>query len=367
METHIRAPIVVGLDLGPSQRPVLAWGADEANSRRAPLQLLYAQGRAGSRNSPPRRPSRRGRPHDEHALAEYALREAVAFVRDRHPRLEVSTLLAADDPVPLLRRQARMAAAVVLGSHRLSTRAELFASASVALPVLAHAGCPVVIVRDPEHVVERPPHFVVGVDVGWDGRRHSVAAVDHAFEEAALHRAVLRVLYVWHPPVLGVLDEHAALRECRRLLADMVEGRRAAYPDVEVHHEVLRGRPARVLAEESAHALGLIVGVHGNGGSTGMLLGSVVHGVLHHARCPVVAVPRGREHHPLYGRTRVSRIPRRSRGAVGRCARLLTYVARGWQGMARGGFRSCVRHGGHACRGLGTCWGRRRSDAARPG
>lgn len=47
----------------------------------------------------------------------------------------------------------------------------------------------------------------------------------------------------------------------------------------------------RVLTESSEHALGLVVGTRGHGGFTGMLLGSVSKGVLHHARCLVITVP----------------------------------------------------------------------------
>ncbi|MFI2263674.1 universal stress protein [Streptomyces tubercidicus] len=68
-------------------------------------------------------------------------------------------------------------------------------------------------------------------------------------------------------------------------------GRRAAHPDVELHHEVVRGHPVQVLTQASAHALGLIVGTRGRGGFTGMMLGSVSQGVLHHAQCPVITVP----------------------------------------------------------------------------
>jgi nucleotide-binding universal stress UspA family protein len=348
-----RAPIVVGVAPGLTHRAALAWGADEASRRRAPLHLLLAQGRP--EGSTPRRHLHGGGTfHERRRLAECALRDAAAFVADRHPRLEVCALPAADDPVPLLRREARTAGTVVLGARRAGTRKGPFTSASVALPVIAHAACPVVVVRGPGQDAAPSRHFVVGVDVGVDGRRHSAAAVDHAFAEAALHRATLRVLYVWHPPLLGVMDEHAALRECRELLSEMVENRRAAYRDVEVHHDVVRGRPAQVLARESAHALGLVVGVRGNGGLTGVLPGSVVHGVLHRARCPVVAVPRRGGRGTWFDRLRVRWAARRACRAARRRARLLTGSTRSWSATVRGRCRSWLRQGGHAWRGLRT-------------
>ncbi|MFF4507371.1 universal stress protein [Streptomyces sp. NPDC001401] len=292
MTTPTRTPIVVGVDPDPSHRMALAWGADEADRRRLPLRLVHALGQPVDpyRPRPPDLPGDE-RGHELPSAAERTLHEAVTFVEDRYPHLEVSAVLAAGEPMRVLRAQARSAAAVVVGSRRLGTREELFTSASIALPVIAHAPCPVVVVRDPEHVTQQPPYFVVGVD----GSPHSAAAVDYAFEAAALRGAVLRALYVWHPPLLGVLDEQAALQECRRLLSETVAGREAAHPDVELHHEVARGHPVQVLAQESAHALGLVVGTRGHGGFTGMLLGSVVHGVLHHAECPVIAIPRASE------------------------------------------------------------------------
>ncbi|MGW5134769.1 universal stress protein [Streptomyces sp. NPDC004135] len=264
-------PIVVGVDPDPGRRVALAWGADEADRRGLPLRLVHAEGPDASRE-----------PADD------LLKGALSFVEKRRPSLAVTTLTAQGHAASVLADQSHHATQVVVGSRHLSTGRELFTSAAVALPLTARAACPVVVLREAEHITQRPPYFVVGVD----GSPHAAAAVDLAFEEASLHGgAVLRTLYVWHTPLLGVLDEHAAIQECRRLLSETVAGRTAAHPDVELHHEVVTGHPVQTLVEASAHALGLVVGARGYGGFRGMLLGSVSQGVLHHARCPVLVVP----------------------------------------------------------------------------
>jgi nucleotide-binding universal stress UspA family protein len=199
----------------------------------------------------------------------------------------VDAVLAEGDPVWVLREQSRDATAVVLGSRHLSRTQEVFGAASVALPVMAHAHCPVVVVPEAEHVTQEPAYYVVGVD----GSEHSAAAVDVAFEEAALRGAEVRALYVWEPGPLRIFDEYAPQQEARRLLSETVAGRQARYPEVDLRHELLVGHPVQVLTDASAHALGLVVGTRGHGGFTGMLLGSVSQGVLHHARCPVIVVP----------------------------------------------------------------------------
>ncbi|MFD1662172.1 universal stress protein [Streptomyces caeni] len=282
-----RTPIVVGVDPDPAQRGALAWAADAADLRRLPLLLVLAQ----NLPTPGDRPSG-GRPSWEewnealHATGDQALRDAVAFVESRYPRVRVSGLLAEGHPAWVLREQSRHAAQVVLGSWHLSARRELFTSAAVALPVIAHSPCPVVVVPESGHIVRQPPYVVVGVD----GSPQSAAAVDVAIEEAALRGASLRALWVWHAPRLGTPDD-GALQECRRLLSETVSGRAAGHPGVDLRHEVLSGHPVEVLAKASEDALAVVVGTRGHGGFTGMLLGSVGQGLLHHARCPVIAVP----------------------------------------------------------------------------
>ena len=283
-----RGAIVVGVDPDPSKRLALAWAVDEADRRGLPVRLVHAQGvPTGGYRTGEARPSWEEWNRTLHEAGAEALKEAVAFVESRRPTVEVSTVLAEGEPAWVLSEEARDASLVVVGSWHLSTRREMFTSASVAFPLSAHAPCPVVVVPEPEHVTQEPAYFVVGVD----GSPHATAAVDMAFEEAALRGAVLRALYVWHPPLLGVLDEEAAVQECRRVLSETVAGRTATHPGVELRHEVVLGHPVRVLTEASEHALGLVVGTRGHGGFTGMLLGSVSQGVLHHAHCPVITVP----------------------------------------------------------------------------
>ncbi|MFI1169346.1 universal stress protein [Streptomyces sp. NPDC020801] len=287
-QTDGRKPIVLGVDPDPTKRMALAWAADEADRRGLPLLLVHAQGV----------PTPGYRPHgglpswehwktELHLAGEQVLKDAVAFVESRHPRVETSALLAEGNPAWVLREQSQHATAVVVGSWHLSATQELFTSAAVALPLVAHASCPVVVIPGPEHVTQQPPYFVVGVD----GSPHSAAAIDLAVEEASLRGAMVRALYVWAPPMLRIFDEHSAMEECRRLLSETVAGRGDRHPEVELQHEVVQGHPLEVLTEAAEHALGLVVGTRGHGGFTSMLLGSVTQGVLHQARCPVFTVP----------------------------------------------------------------------------
>lgn len=283
-----RRPIVVGVDPDPAKRMALAWAADEAARRGLPLRLVHAEGTpTGGYRTGEVRPSWEEWNAALHRAGERVLEDAVGFVAARHSRLETDALLAEGNTVWILREQSHDATAVVLGSRHLSRVQEVFGGASVALPVVAQARCPVVVVPEPEHVTQEPAYLVVGVD----GSARSVAAVDFAFEEAALRGAGLRALYVWQAGPLGVYDEHAAQQEGRRVLSETVAGRGARYPEVKLHHELVAGHPVRVLTEASEHALALVVGTRGHGGFTGMLLGSVSQGVLHYARCPVIAVP----------------------------------------------------------------------------
>ncbi|MFI8320331.1 universal stress protein [Streptomyces sp. NPDC085529] len=79
----------------------------------------------------------------------------------------------------------------------------------------------------------------------------------------------------------------------RRLLSETTAGRAEKYPDVRLTHEVPVGSPVETLAEAAERVLAVVVGRRGRGGYTGMRVGSVVHGLLHRAHCPVITIPAG--------------------------------------------------------------------------
>ncbi|MDH6124040.1 universal stress protein [Kitasatospora sp. GP82] len=282
--TSERCPIVLGVDALDPSPLATSWAADEAARRDLPLRLVHAVP-AMIRDI---RGLEQSRYHAElRRNGDRLLDEAVLLARERHPRLEVSTAVLDGSPGHALIRESAHAELVVLGSRRLSRAEEVLSAYSVAVPVSAQALCPVVVVHGPEHITQESPYLVVGVD----GSASSTAAVDFAFDAAALRSADLRAIWVWQPPLIVPVDEQAALKEVRRMLYETTAGRSGSYPDVVLTHEVVSGHPVDELGKAADHALAVVVGRRGRGGFTGMRLGSVPHGLLHHAHCPVVVVP----------------------------------------------------------------------------
>lgn len=61
--------------------------------------------------------------------------------------------------------------------------------------------------------------------------------------------------------------------------------------DVSVHRKHSSGHPATAIIEESKRDFDIVVmGAHGHGLVTGMMIGSVTQRVLAHAQCPVLIV-----------------------------------------------------------------------------
>ncbi|GHA93519.1 universal stress protein [Streptomyces termitum] len=281
--TQEHREIVVGVDPVREGRLALAWAADEAHRRGLALRLVVAV--------PPPHDTRHvdGAPRHQALVrkGEDALRAAVDLVGDRQPDVRVGAESADGFPAAVMADMARRASMVVLGSRRLSRTEEFLSAGSLVVPVTARARCPVVVVGDAEHVTQDPAYLVVGVD----GSESSRSALAFAFEEADLRRCDLRAVAVWQPPVFTLRAGDALFHAERRLLAEATAGWAEKHPDVRLTHEVLTGSPVELLAEAAEHALAVVVGRRGRGGYTGMRVGSVVHGLLHRAHCPVITVP----------------------------------------------------------------------------
>lgn len=133
------------------------------------------------------------------------------------------------------------------------------------------------------------PRVVVGID-GSHGAGHALKAAARAAEVLGVP---LVAFTVWSSPALVGLDLDEELNAAARRLQD--EAVRAAFGGTEpptLRRTVREGNPARVLIQESQGASLLVVGRRGNGGFTGLELGSVGIACAARAPCPVLVVKR---------------------------------------------------------------------------
>lgn len=282
-------PVVVGVDGSASALEAVRLAAREAMLRRRPLRIVH--GFVWPLLNVPLGPSPYG--PAEGGLrnqAEQFVAEAVAEAHKTAQDLTVTGEVIDGRPASVLLRAAHQAALLVLGSRGLGGFGGLLLG-STAVQVSAYAECPVLVVR-------AEPRADGPVVVGVDGSELSKHAINFAFEEAAQRGSELVAVHAWtHPVPSGpgdilpaVYDPELVREEEERVLAESLAGFAEGYPQVRVRQRLVRGVPSKVLVEESAAAQLVVVGARGCGGFTGLLLGSVSHGVLHHAHCPVAIV-----------------------------------------------------------------------------
>lgn len=132
--------------------------------------------------------------------------------------------------------------------------------------------------------------------VGVDGSESSHAAMDWAVDEARLRNGQVVAISAWHYPyvsdALGQVWEYQGFEEDARAVLE-AELERVGDRGVEITGSLIQGNPASALVDASHQADLVIVGSHGRGGFTGMMLGSVSTQAVHHAHCPVLVVRGG--------------------------------------------------------------------------
>jgi nucleotide-binding universal stress UspA family protein len=272
--------VVVGYDGSAGSEIALAWAAERARRRSAPLVLVHAL---------------RPWPYEAALLTSPEADEARALLDrvvqrlaqdgplDVRPRLSLAA-----SPARLVLDHAGDAECVVVGARGHGGPLGGLHLGSVGAQLVSHAPCPVVVVRRGSGS---------GIVVGVDGSPTSSLAIGFAFAEAEALGEPLTAVHAWRPRMHGDLplvddmdDGHESA-----LLSESLAGWSQKSPDVEVRHVLSTLEPAAALVAESATARLLVVGSRGLGGFRGLLLGSVSGSVLRHAVCDV-AVVRAEKH-----------------------------------------------------------------------
>ncbi|MDN6259819.1 MAG: universal stress protein [Corynebacterium sp.] len=287
--------IVVAVDGSDAGAAAVAWAANAAAKRSAPLKLvtaytmpqfMYADGMIP--------PQELYDQLEEEAMEK--INDAREIVTGFDENIEVSYYIGEATPIDLLLQLSEDADIVVMGSRGLGGLSGLVLG-SVSSAVVSHAACPVVVVRkDNDVTVENKYGPVV---VGVDGSDISRKALDYAFREADARGATLRAVHSWadaqvQTSLVGLAAVQSQLdamsAQERKILQDELAPMREKYPEVTVEEVVERDRPIQVLKENSDDAQLLVLGSHGRGGFRGMLLGSTSRALLQYAPCPMMVV-----------------------------------------------------------------------------
>jgi nucleotide-binding universal stress UspA family protein len=228
------------------------------------------------------------------ADARAMMAEAVKFLAEEHPDLSVHTQLSAGGGAATLVQASHASSLVVVGARGHGGFAGL-SIGSVAAQTAAHASCPVMVVRGPAR--ELPAVPVPGpVVVGIDRSEHDRAALEFAFEEAALRGVPVICVYVWwFADDVGEqrdeYDDSVLDAAAGRLVAEATADAAQRHPDVPLELRPIRDtNPPAVLIEQSAGAGLVVVGCRGRGGFASLLLGSVGRDLIGHADAPVAVV-----------------------------------------------------------------------------
>ena len=285
-------PITAGVDGSAESLAALAWAGREAVRRGLALRVVhvwrYEEHQAvdaGDRDTQDR-------------WVRDAAAEATRTVAERHPGLDITTDVLEGDPVDILTAAAAGAELLVLGSRGHGPVVG-FLLGSVGQQVIADSVRPVVLVRAGDEAAgEAAGREIV---VGQHGNpEDSAAALGFAFETAAARGATVRAVRAWTlPPVFAyspasmkLLDDAGGLEPYEKKgLAEALKPWRTRFPDVPVVEHVEIGSAGQVLLSVAGRAQLMVVGRRAHRTAVGARIGSVAHGVLHHAECPVAVVP----------------------------------------------------------------------------
>ncbi|MGO4443367.1 universal stress protein [Mycobacterium sp. 2YAF39] len=282
--------ILAGVDGSPESEAAIRWATTEAIMRDLPLTLMHA--------IPPLRVSwpvaylESSFVESQEASAHEVLAKAQKIVQasagESQPPAVRTEIRHTDAPSALV-VGSRDAYMTVVGSRGMGALGRTFLG-SASSGLVHHGHGPIAIIHAEE---SQAPDVTSPVLLGIDGSPASEDATALAFDEASRRGVDLVALHAWSDvgvlPVLG-MDWHKYEDEGHEILAERLAGWQERYPDVHIQRRIVCDQPARWLVDESQKAQLVVVGSHGRGGFSGMMLGSISSKVAQSAEAPVIVV-----------------------------------------------------------------------------
>ncbi len=290
MDTIRSQAIVVGIDGSANSDAALDWAVGEASRRKLRLHLFCAGIRQIPGGETIYSDPQLGATVTREALAAADELLATASVRARRlaPGLTITCESVLDAAAGGLVDLSSEADTLVLGRSGHGPMVGAL-QGSVALQVVTHAQCPVVVVHASGNATSTPRGVVVGVD----GSGVSDLALGYAFEQASWRGVPLDVVHAWWTTATSGLTPDIRtdkVTQERLTLSEAMVGWSEKYPDVKVRESLPMGSAVTTLTEAAKDAELLVVGSRGRGGFRSLLLGSVSQGVLQQATCTVAVV-----------------------------------------------------------------------------
>lgn len=283
-------PVVIALDGSVRSGHTLGWGLEQAERLHAEVVLARAAHLAAEY------PLWGWYPDIDPGFeleAKSYLAETLERAQAMHPALRVRAELLRGPAVAELLTQSESAQLLVVGA---GTRSR--GLGRTAAHLVAHARCPVAVVRPVRTQLEGWGTMRGPVVTGVDGSPASIEAAHRAAREAVLRGAGLLVVHarptIASPFGAGVVPPHPAAEgdeePVRMAVQRLVDALQQEHRGLEVESSVVDDDPADALVEASYGAQLLVVGSRGLGAFRGMLLGSVSNDVARHAPCPVLVL-----------------------------------------------------------------------------
>lgn len=258
--------VVIGLDDEPSAQTAVEWIIERARSKPVQLRIIAALDVSASN------------PHTVRNLVAAASQR----VQDAAPGTRVETVVTERPMLQVLLEHGDSADLLVIGSHP-DPGIRDGRTPSLPISLAARSRCAVVIVPDDWKARGGP------VVVGLDATAASINAVIVAAREAGYAARDLEIVHTWEPR--GTASTHTMRRTHEDILNAAVERIHADFPGLPVHTVLSEAVAHAGIIANSQDARLIVLGTHGLGRETGLVLGAIHQEVMIRGGVAMCIVP----------------------------------------------------------------------------